>query len=85
MSKLQLFVIIFVLLNIHCVFSAKSKQNFNFTNVDCSTSRKTVVPGYECFIKANTNGLSLLNFNISFNRPLMKVMVSYMIKKVVRL
>lgn len=78
MSKLQLFALIFVLFNFQRAFCAKLKQNFNFTNVDCSTSGKTVVPGYECFIKANIKDLSLLNFNFSFKRPLMKVMVSCM-------
>ena len=76
MSKLQLFALIFVLFNIHCAFCEEPKK-FNFTKVDCSTSGKTVTPGYKCFIKANTNGISLLNFNLSFNRPLMKVMVRY--------
>lgn len=49
---------------------AKGVQSFRLTKVECWTSGITLLPKYECYVKAYSRSYASLNVNWKFNRPL---------------
>ena len=58
---------------------AKGIQTFRMTKVECWTSGITLLPKYECYVKAYSRTYATVNVNWKFNRPLTSFKVSFLI------